>query len=140
MTVKKAHGHAAAAKRRLTKKQKFLEAYEKSMCNVTAACKATNTSRNTYYKWLHEDEKFANACQDAEDSNLDYAETKLMASIRDNNLTAIIFYLKTKGKKRGYVESAEIEERRTTDINLSGLTDDELVNFEKLMRKCKSEQ
>ena len=35
---------------------------------------------------------------------LDLAETKLIGAIRDGNMTAIIFYLKTKGADRGYIE------------------------------------
>ena len=35
---------------------------------------------------------------------LDLAETKLVQAIRDGNMTAIIFYLKTKGAARGYIE------------------------------------
>src|SRR5689334_3324767 len=42
------------------------------------------------------------------DQNLDLAETKLLTAIRDGNLTAVIFYLKTKGKARGYTERAEV--------------------------------
>jgi hypothetical protein len=36
--------------------------------------------------------------------NLDLAESKLLAGIGDGNMTGIIFYLKTKGRERGYVE------------------------------------
>ena len=36
--------------------------------------------------------------------NLDLAESNLIAEIGNNNMTAIIFYLKTKGKHRGFVE------------------------------------
>ena len=41
------------------------------------------------------------------EETLDYAESKLLQSIRDGNVTSIIFYLKTKGKKRGYVEQVD---------------------------------
>ena len=40
---------------------------------------------------------------------IDFAESQLHKQIRDGNSTATIFFLKTKGKKRGYVERQEIE-------------------------------
>ena len=44
----------------------------------------------------------------------DLAESKLIENIEDNDNTAIIFYLKTQAKDRGYVERNEI------DANIEG--------------------
>ncbi|GGH14699.1 hypothetical protein GCM10007036_14210 [Alsobacter metallidurans] len=41
------------------------------------------------------------------EETLDVAELGLVKKLRDGNLTALIFYLKTKGKHRGYVERRE---------------------------------
>lgn len=41
--------------------------------------------------------------------NLDAAEGKVLEAIKDGNLTAAIFYLKTKGKHRGYSERHQVE-------------------------------
>jgi len=38
-----------------------------------------------------------------EDKSIDYVENKLIQEINKGNLSAIQFYLKTKGKNRGYV-------------------------------------
>jgi hypothetical protein len=38
---------------------------------------------------------------------LDNAELKLQKKISENNLSAVIFFLKTKGKNRGYTERIE---------------------------------
>ena len=43
------------------------------------------------------------------EQTLDLAETKLVQAIGDGNMTAIIFYLKTKGRDRGYTERRELE-------------------------------
>lgn len=94
--------------RRITsaKQAKFLEVYEDCLCNISATCKKVGIHRDTFYRWM-KDERFAELIKNIEEGQLDYAETKLQQAIYEGNLTAIIFYLKTKGKKRGYIESVE---------------------------------
>jgi hypothetical protein len=60
------------------------------------------------------------------EQNLDLAETKLLSAIRDGNLTAVIFYLKTKGKARGYTERAEVTGADGGPIDVTKLSDEEL--------------
>ena len=47
--------------------------------------------------------------EDLQDITLDFAESQLHKQIKDGNTTATIFLLKTKGKKRGYIERSEIK-------------------------------
>ena len=47
--------------------------------------------------------------ENVKESLLDLAESKLMENINNNENIAIIFYLKTKGKQRGYIEKQEVE-------------------------------
>ena len=89
------------------KMKSFLEAYDRTGCNKSAACKACGVSRQTVYNWAESDPKFAMQMEDIEESNIDYVETKLMTRISQGDTTAIIFFLKTKGKHRGYVERTE---------------------------------
>ncbi len=95
-------------KSRHIKKESFLKALEKSLGVVTVACKKSDTPRSTYYKWLNEDEEFEKQVREIENVALDFAESKLHEQISDNSTAATIFYLKTKGKKRGYIERQEI--------------------------------
>ena len=55
------------------------------------------------------DEEFKQQCEDVEESLLDLSESKLLENIQNNDNTCIIFHLKTKGKKRGYIEKQEFE-------------------------------
>ena len=114
-------------KNRHLKKETILKALESSLGVVTKACKKTNIPRSTFYKWLKEDEDFAEKVKDIENVSLDFAESKLFEQMSDNNTSATIFYLKTKGRKRGYWEKQQHD--ITTDdepiqINIK-LTDDD---------------
>lgn len=90
------------------KKVKMLKALEKSLGVVTTACKMAKVGRTTYYEWLDKDPEFKKAVDDFNNIALDFAESKLYELIQEGNVTATIFYLKTKGKKRGYIERQEI--------------------------------
>ena len=95
-------------KSRHIKKETLLKSLEQSLGVVTVACKKANIPRSTYYKWLKEDSDFAEQVRDIENVALDFAESKLHKQIQENSTSATIFYLKTKGKSRGYVERQEI--------------------------------
>ena len=96
-------------KSRHIKKEAMLQALENSLGVVTVACKQTDTPRSTYYKWLKEDEDLAKAVKEVENIALDFAESQLHTQIKDGSTSATIFYLKTKGKKRGYIERQDID-------------------------------
>lgn len=55
---------------------------------------------------------------DAEnESTLDLAESMLLKNIQEQDPASIFFYLKTKGKKRGYVEKVQTEHSGEVNIN-----------------------
>jgi len=92
-----------------TKKEAMLEALEKSLSIVSTACKMVDISRQTHYAWLKADEEYKKAVNSIQDGVLDFAESHLYKLVKDGNPAATIFFLKTKGKKRGYIERQEIE-------------------------------
>ena len=102
-------------------KKAVIEALEQSLGIVTSACKKAGVGRTTFYGWLNDDEDFAKQVKDIEDIALDFAESQLHKQIKDGNSTATIFFLKTKGKKRGYIERQEIahEGIESTVIDMS---------------------
>jgi len=97
-----------------THKKELLIALENTLGIVSDACKLVNLSRSTYYKYYNQDEQFKADADDVNNIALDFVESKLYKLIGDENITAIIFYLKTKGKKRGYSEKIEIEQEINT--------------------------
>lgn len=90
------------------KKDAIIEALGKTLGVVTTACKQVGIARSTFYEWYNNDNEFRTAVDDIQNIALDFAESQLHKQIKDGNSTATIFYLKTKGKKRGYVERQEI--------------------------------
>ena len=86
----------------------MIEALEKSLGVVTTACKSVGISRQTHYEWYKEDESYRKQVDDIADIALDFAESQLHKQIQNGEVSSTIFYLKTKGKKRGYVERTEI--------------------------------
>lgn len=106
-----------------TIKSKFLEILENSHGIVLSACKSCDLPRSTYYKWLNDDPEFKLAVDDIQEMAIDFVESKLMKRIDGDfetppSDTAIIFFLKTRGKKRGYIERTEVEQSGTIAINI----------------------
>lgn len=89
------------------KKKKFIQNLKDGFGVVAYACAKTNISRTTYYEWAKEDEEFKAQCDLIKEDTVDAVESKLFSAIGEGNITAIIFYLKTHAKDRGYVESVD---------------------------------
>jgi len=100
------------------KKQAMLIALEQSLGVVTPACKSVDIARETHYRWLKEDEEYAEAVKQLDDVAIDFAESQLHKQIKSGQTASTIFYLKTKGKKRGYIEKQEVESNIVTGIKL----------------------
>lgn len=90
-------------------KKALLKALEETLGIVTSACKMVGVNRSTYYKYYNEDADFKEQVDSISDIALDFAESQLHKQIEEGNSTSTIFYLKTKGKKRGYIEKSEVD-------------------------------
>jgi len=102
-------------------KKAMIEALEQSLGIVTSACKKVGIGRTTHYEWLKTDEEYKKNVESIEDVALDFAESQLHLQIQEGSTASTIFYLKTKGKKRGYVERTEVQQETTyksLDINI----------------------
>lgn len=106
--------------------EKIIQIYEKKGCNITATCTALGISRKTFYEWKEKKKKLAEGLEAAEEAIIDFAESKLVEHINNDDVQALIFFLRTKGKKRGYVEKTE------SDVNIN--------QFEKLMQDTEDDE
>ena len=87
----------------------MLEALEASLGIVTTAAKKVGIHRKTHYDWMRTDEAYRMAVRDIDDVAVDFAESQLHKLIKEGNPAANIFFLKTKGKHRGYTERHEYQ-------------------------------
>lgn len=106
-------------------KKALIPALEKSLGVVTTACKQVGIGRTTFYNYYNSDKDFAKQVDEVENAALDFAESKLHNLIEEGNPSATIFFLKTKGKGRGYIEKSQLDltssEPVKIDINIEGV-------------------
>ena len=78
-------------------------------CNglLTMAAKKANVGLTTVYRYVNEYPSVKQAAVEAKETMLDFAEGKLYSKIKAGDNVAILFYLKTQGKARGYIERQE---------------------------------
>lgn len=88
------------------KKEKFIATFNTLRGLITLTCASTKIARNTYYYWLRNDAEFRQKAEEILEMQIDLVESKLLDLINSGDTTAVIFYLKTKGKNRGYSEKA----------------------------------
>lgn len=86
------------------------------------------------YKWIKE-EDLQEVVNQGRDERLDLAESKLDEKIDNGDTTALIFFLKTQGKLRGYTEKQELEIDDKNKPDLSKLSDDELLELARMKKK-----
>lgn len=91
-------------------KEAFIIAYKENFGNITISCEAAGVGRNQYKSWLANDPEFAQRLAEIEPEEimLDFGEQKLMERISRGDTLATMFLLKTRGKRRGYVERQEV--------------------------------
>ena len=95
-------------------KREFLEALKRCSGNVSEAVRQVPIDRKTHYNWLDADPEYAAAVDAIKESLIDRAEGVLHSLIGEGNVPAVLFFLKTQGKKRGYIERTE------TDVTSGG--------------------
>jgi|TARA_Y100000015_G_C2394980_1_gene92230 hypothetical protein len=103
-----------------TRKKAMIKALEKTFGVVSTAATMIGLNRSTHYEWLNTDPDYKQKVEELENLMLDFAETNLHQQIMEGNTTATIFLLKTRGRKRGYIERQNIE--MTADVNTTKLS------------------
>jgi hypothetical protein len=116
-------------------KEAFIIAYRENFGNITIACHACGISRTMYQGWMKNDNEFKKALAEIEPEELmlDWGEHKLMERITKGDTLATMFLLKTKGKRRGYIEKTEVQHEGDVvkQITVNVVKPSELPNLQK---------
>jgi hypothetical protein len=87
-------------------KERILKALESSLGVITTALKATGLSRTNFYKWIKEDEEFAEKVQDIQNIENDFIKSKYYECVKDKVPSVVIHAAKT---RLGWNETNKID-------------------------------
>ena len=112
-------------------KAALLVALEKSLGIFTPACNQVKISRDRFYTYYNEDPEFKKAVDDIQGIQLDFVENQLFRKIKDGSERSILFYMRYKGRKRGYSDELQINSNNISEISIKIIKDkDDLLNDE----------
>ena len=106
------------------RKKDVVEAIQQYRGNISAMARAFQVSRQAIYDYISNKPDLKQMIQDERESMLDDAESEIYKQIRKGNTTALIFFLKTQGKQRGYVERNEITGKDGQEVTIKVVYDD----------------
>ena len=86
------------------RKALLLQALAQTRGIISTACESADVPRRTFYNWLESDREFRRAYEDIVEGSLDFVEGKLLGKIEEGSERAIFFFLRTRGRSRGYRE------------------------------------
>ena len=103
--MSKVNGHTA---------EEVIQAIEDAHGILTVAASKLGISRVTIWRYCKRYPTIQLAYETERDKWIDMAEGQLMKAVQKGSIPAIMFFLKTVGRNRGYVERQEVEHGEIT--------------------------
>lgn len=129
----------AIEKRQNKEKEMLLERFKKTPI-VQIACEKCGVGRATYYRWRKDHPEFAKLADEALAQGTllinDLAESKLIASVQNQNMTAIIFWLKH--HHPSYANKLEVSGKLTEEYHLNPEQEKLMIKALTMLQKSKS--
>ena len=89
---------------------------ERNKGNLSAVARQFGVSRMTVHRYMADHPTVKASVADARESMLDNAESVLYKKVLEGSTPELIFFLKTQGRNRGYVERSEITGANGADL------------------------
>ena len=102
-------------------KKNLLTALRNHAGLVSPACREVGISRQQFYYYMKHDKEFAEAVEDIYEETIDFVESKLLEKIQQGSERSILFFMKYRGKKRGYTDNIDITSNGETINNISNI-------------------
>jgi len=129
---KQKHSTVSTVKKRIAEQQaQWLEEF-KNIWTIAGTCQKMGIDRGTFYVWAKGYPEFLAKKKEIEKDQIEYVESKLYQAIRDNNMTAIIFYLKNMARAKW---GAEEKRRFEGEIAVLKLKDGQRKQIRKLIER-----
>ena len=103
------NGNNGNSKKRQQTAARIIKALKETQGLLTLAAPKAGVSYTTINRYVADFPSVKEAAIEAHERMLDFAEGKLYTKIKAGDNTCIIFYLKTQGKGRGYIERQDIQ-------------------------------
>ena len=107
----KVNGHTA---------EQVIKAIEDAHGILTVAAQNLGVSRMTVYRYCKRYPTIQQALDEEREKWIDNAEMQLIKAVNKGSIPAIMFFLKTVGKSRGYVERQEVQHEGEVTIKTVG--------------------
>ena len=98
-------------------KEQMIEALKESNGFISVAARRLGCSVTTVANYRDKYPEIQQVVDDIIDSKLDFAEGQLMANIKAGKEISLLFFLKTIGKRRGFIERQELDLRGMVKID-----------------------
>ncbi len=111
--------------------KKIAEALQEARGVISDAAESLGCSRQTIYNRISREKSLREAHGDAMEGLKDIAEQALYHQIEAGNITAIIFFLKTRGRDRGYGNEPstklDVHIQSEGSRQISGITEERII-------------
>lgn len=113
------------SKKKQATARRIIDALHESHGLICNAAAKAGVDRRTVQRYIKEFPQVAEAAEEAREKLYDTVESKLYEKIEAGDITAIIFFLKTRCRHRGYIERQEVDLPR--DLTLRVVYEDQPV-------------
>lgn len=100
-------------------KKILLEVLERHLGIVTSACKEVGLSRRVYYNYYNDDPEFKKSVDEINEICVDFGESQLFKKMKEGSERSIIFFMKYRGRKRGYTNAVELDHKSSEGLNIN---------------------